>query len=219
MSGPVVLVPVNRLDRAKGRLAESLTPGERSALAIATLRTVLEACRDAGLRTIVLTADPAVGPIAAEWDAEVHDETPTARGLNGQLEAAIAAIEAPPGGLLILHADLPLATGKALRAFVAAAPPPSSVTMVRSGDGGTNAMLLRPPGRFALAYGTNSFALHEAASEAAGIAVTVVEDDRLALDLDTPADIAAFLARDDARGTRAAAVMATLALDAGEQVP
>lgn len=206
-----MLVPVNRLDRAKARLAASLAPAERTALAVATLRTVLAACRDAALPTVVLTADPAVAPIAAEWGATVRDEVPGSAGLNAQVEAALAGIEAPPGGVLVLHADLPLATGGALRELVAAALREPSVTMVRSADGGTNAMLLRPPGRFALAYGAGSFARHRAAAEAAGVAIAVVDDDRLALDLDTPGDIAMFLAHEGARGTPAAETIATFA--------
>jgi 2-phospho-L-lactate guanylyltransferase len=197
-----VLVPVNRLDRAKGRLAELLTPAERVELAEATLLTVVAAAQDAGFALAILTADRRVGDLVGT-PARMVAEDPALRGLNAQIEAAIAVLDVPSGGLLIVHADLPLATGAALRSVVSAAAPAPSATLVRSGDGGTNAMLLRPPGRCALAYGRGSFALHRAAAEAAGMEVRAVEVPELALDLDTPADLDALLAHPGGTDTRA----------------
>ncbi len=194
-AGIVALIPVNRLDRAKGRLASLLSPDQRRELFLATLRTVVEAATAAGAEPVILTADAEVAGCFP--GVRILDEDPSCSGLNAQIESALGRIEPPAGGVLILHADLPLATAGAIRRLVAAAPPADSVALVRSGDGGTNAMLLRPPGRFALAYGHDSFALHEAAARAAGLAVTVVDDAALALDIDTPADLDA-LARDPA---------------------
>ena len=65
--------------------------------------------------------------------------------------------------------------------------------LVESRDGGTNAMLLNPPGRFALAYGPGSHAKHRAAAEAAGMAVIANHNRELTLDLDTPDDIRELL--------------------------
>lgn len=203
-AGPVLaLIPVNRLDRAKGRLAGELTPAQREALARATLATVLAAVRDAGAQACVLTADSAAAALAAAAGARVIAEDPPLSGLNAQLERAIAMLEAPAGGVLVLHADLPLATGADIAALVAAAAPAPSVTIVASGDGGTNAMLLRPPGRFALGYGPGSCERHVAAASEAGVAPRLVDLPALALDLDTPADVAAFLAHPGGPGTPA----------------
>jgi len=186
-----VLIPVNGLERAKGRLAEMLSPGQRAELALATLGTVLGAVEEAGGRGYVLTADRRVAEVVA-GRAALMVEREEAAGLNAQLEAAVAEL----GGdeLLILHADLPLATGKDIRAVAAAARTAPSATMVISPDGGTNAMLLRPPGRFALAYGKGSAASHGAAAEAAGMAIVAVEAPGLALDLDTADDLERLLA-------------------------
>lgn len=185
-----VLVPVNRLDRAKGRLAEVLTPLQREELAKATLATVLEAVTAAGYSLAVLTSDEAVAALLPPG-ARLIEESPDAAGLNPQLEYAQGILAAGP--LLILHADLPLATAAAVEAFVSAAPPAPSCTIVRSPDGGTNAMLLDPPGRFSLAYGRGSAALHEAAARAAGVAFVAVPAPALELDLDTPDDLDALL--------------------------
>jgi len=186
-----VLIPVNRLDRAKGRLADLLSPDERVTLAIITLETVLHAV---GPASIVLTADPRVGDVAA-GKARVLPEVAGREGLNPQLEAAMAALIAEGTAresLLILHADLPLITPEAMENILAMAHP-NTVTMVESRDGGTNAMLMQPPGKFALAYGPASFALHTSAARQAGMRVAVSANRELRLDLDTPEDITELL--------------------------
>jgi 2-phospho-L-lactate guanylyltransferase len=203
----VALIPVNRLDRAKGRLAILLEPAQRRELFLATLRTVVEAATAAGTEPVILTADAEVAGCFP--GVRVLDEDPACSGLNAQIESALGRIDPPQGGVLILHADLPLATAEAITRLVAAAPAGESVTLVRSGDGGTNAMLLRPPGRFALAYGRDSFAQHESAAHAAGLAVRVVDDPTLSLDIDTPADLEALSGDPAAADSPAGRVLAS----------
>lgn len=212
MKGPVALIPVNRLDRAKGRLSTLLSAEERTALARATSSTVIAAARRAGLWVAVLTSDP---EIAALTGVTVIDEDPSLDGLNAQLESAIRRIEAPASGLLILHADLPLATPGAILGFISQAPPAPSVTFVRSRDGGTNAMLLRPPGRFPLAYGTTSAEQHVDAARAAGMTVRLVDVPALALDLDTPEDLDALMALPGGATTPAGRIVAAALARAG----
>lgn len=191
-----VLIPVNRLDRAKGRLAALLSPEERAELARRSLATALGAVAEAGMTAIALTADEAVRATLPAG-VRVLDEEPDLRGLSAQLERAAERLAVSE--LLILHADLPLATAQALREFMAQAPPAPSMTLVRPADGGTNAMLLRPPGRFPLAYGQGSGDLHEASARAASLAVRRANAPALALDLDTPADVRALLATAEGR--------------------
>lgn len=190
MSVPI-LIPVNRLDRAKGRLAALLSPEERTTLALITLETVLHA---AGAASIVLTADRRVAE-AAHGKARVLPEAADLEGLNPQLEAAVATLIAEGAtreGVLILHADLPLATSEAID-YLLSMGRPNSVTLVESRDGGTNAMLLQPPGKFPLAYGPASFARHSAAARQAGLHVASCPNRELRLDLDTPDDIVELL--------------------------
>jgi 2-phospho-L-lactate/phosphoenolpyruvate guanylyltransferase len=195
-----VIIPVNRLDRAKGRLAELLTPDERAALTLATLRTVLTAVREAGMEPSVLAADLRLAALLGP-SVTIVMEDPSVSGLNAQLEFAVAAIDRT--AVLILHADLPLATAESLRVMLAAGDAEESVTLVRSPDGGTNAMLLRPPGRFPLAYGPGSFAAHVNAAGLAGLTVSIVESPELALDLDTPADLRTLLSTPTGRASAA----------------
>lgn len=202
-----VVIPVNRLERAKGRLAELLTPGEREQIALATLDTVLRAVNEAGFGPIVLSADEQLGE-RLETHATIVAESPGASGLNGQLETLLARFHGED--VLILHADLPLASARALRNLVEEAPRSPSCTLVRSLDGGTNAMLLSPTGGFALTYGPGSFAKHEAAARAAGYAVHEFVDDVLSLDLDTPADLRLLLASEAGRSSAAGRLLGSL---------
>jgi 2-phospho-L-lactate guanylyltransferase len=157
---------------------------------------VWEAAMEATAGVAILTADERVGLLLGP-SAYVIEESAEAQGLNGQLTAAVARLLADgtvrEGPLLILHADLPLATADSVRELLACSPGANSVTMVKSGDGGTNAMLLAPAARMALAYGPGSAALHEANALAAGRQVAWCDSAELALDLDTPADLAALL--------------------------
>jgi len=92
-----------------------------------------------------------------------------------------AAAEAP---WVVLHADLPLVTGNALRAIVAAAG--AGPVIAPSYDGGTSA--LGDSGterRRHFAYGPASFQAHLARSPAA----QVIVDYRLAIDVDRPRDL------------------------------
>ncbi len=206
-----VLIPVNALDRAKGRLADVLGPEDRARLVLATLRTVLDAVHAAHCEPVVLTPDQRIRS-EAEGRATVIDEDPGARGLNAQLESALVRLAASSrlDQLLILHADLPLASEAGIRVVLAAAPPAPSAALVRSTDGGTNAMLLQPPGRFALAYGPDSFARHASAARSSGIALAEVEVPSLALDLDTPADIERLLRCAEGRESAAGRLLSDL---------
>lgn len=194
----IALIPVNRLDRAKGRLSEALSAEERVALTLITLDTVVAAAFGAGLQPRILTAETAIrGRFAAT--VEVLDEDPRLTGLNAQLERGIAGL----ADVVVIHADLPLATAARLERVVHRAPVGPSVTVVRSGDGGTNVMAVRPPGRFALAYGPGSCAIHRGRARAAGMAVGTVRSPALSVDLDTPADLARLLSSREGRASAA----------------
>ena len=208
-----VLIPVNRLDRAKGRLAALLEPEERAELVRRSLGTVLEAVQGAGLEAVVLTSDEAVRS-ALPAGIRTLAEEPGLRGLSAQLERAAERLGVDE--LLILHADLPLATAEALRDLVEQAPTAPSVTLVRPGDGGTNAMLLRPPGRFPLAYGKGSGDLHEASAREAGLTVRRVEAAALELDLDTPADVRTLLADPGGRASEASRYLVGIGVEGRE---
>ena len=190
------LVPLKPPTEAKARLADLLSPEERAQLARVPFRTVVDALFGAGVPCAVLTPNAAVATDLAAGRGVVIKERPGIRGLSAQLEAALDSRAFADGGtVLILHADLPLATPGAVRLLAAAAGEHAAgVTMVESADGGTNAMILPLPRPFALHYGSQSFALHSEAVRAAGLGIVSYPSAELALDLDTPADIRTLLA-------------------------
>lgn len=209
-----ILIPVNTLDRAKGRLAEVLEPEQREQLTLITLATVLHA---AGDRAIVLTPDDRVATFV-DGRARIVREIPGRPGLNPQIDHAIEELIASgvvTDRLLILHADLPLVRESTLEALEAEDPGPPSVTLVESTDGGTNAMLLHPPGKFRVAYGKKSFDLHVMVASDSGMRVHACENRELELDLDTAADIATLLST--ARGQQTAAGHYLLSLGFGRE--
>jgi 2-phospho-L-lactate guanylyltransferase len=193
-----VLIPVKPLALALGRLAGVLEAPARRALQAAMLEDVLAACREAaGLGPVlVVTADPAAAALARAGGARVVADHAPPRGMNAAVVRGLAAAEAAgAGAALVLTADLPLATAEDLAALLRAAPPGAGATIAPSRDGtGTNAMLVRPLWALRPQLGPGSLARHSAAAAAAGLALVRVERPRLALDLDTPADLAAFCA-------------------------
>ena len=198
MSRPLAVIPVKPLVAALGRLAGVLGPQERQLLQAAMLADLLAACRAASALagTLVVTADPLVGALARAGGARVVDEPDGPAGMNAAVAhglAAAAAAGAPAA--LVLTADLPLARPEDLDAVVAAAPPAPGAALAPSRDGtGTNALLIGPPGALPPRLGPESLARHLAEAEQLGLAVALVARPGLALDVDTPADLAALRA-------------------------
>jgi len=148
------------------------------------------------MKAVVLTSDEDVFAMVPNG-VTILTEDPNRHGLNEQLEYASDALSVKE--LLILHADLPLATPEALHNLIIQAPPSPSATLVIPEDGGTNAMLLRPPGLFSLAFGGGSGDLHRAAAQKAGLEVLQAKEPALALDLDTPADVRELISHQKGR--------------------
>jgi len=191
------VLPVKRLRGALRRLAGALEASARRELQMAMLEDVLGALAGtpelAGV--VVVTSDPDAAALAhARAGALVMPDHDPPKGMN----AAVArGLEAAAGadGALVLTADLPLAQPADLAALVAAAPPGPSATLAPSREGtGTNAMLLRPPGALWPQLGPDSLARHLAQAERVGVTARRIERPGLALDVDTPRDLAALIA-------------------------
>ena len=195
---PLAVVPVKPLAAALGRLAGVLGPEERRALQAAMLADLLAVCRAAPALagTLVVTADPAVGALARAGGARVVAEPEGPAGMNAAVRRGLAAaVAAGAPAALVLTADLPLARPEDLEAVLAAAPAAPGAVMAPSRDGtGTNALLLAPPGVLPPRLGPGSLARHLAEAARAGAAVALIERPGLALDVDTPADLAALRA-------------------------
>lgn len=207
--GTWAVLPVKPLRGALRRLTPALDAPVRRELQVAMLTDVLAAC--AGARELagvmVVTSDPAArGMAEALAGARVVSDHEPPRGMNAAVVRGLEAVAAAgAAGALVLTADLPLARPGDLDAVVLAAPPGPSVTVAPSWDGtGTNAMLLRPPGALTPRLGVDSLARHLAQAARRGVTVARLDLPALALDIDTPRDLAELMARGGGGATLAA---------------
>jgi 2-phospho-L-lactate guanylyltransferase len=179
---PVPIVPLKALAEAKGRLAPEVGPLQRRLLAIAMFEDVIAALQavPALAAPVVVSPDREVWRRADAMGCRVVEEPPGAGDLNAALASAAKA--AGDGSLLVVAADLPLASAAGLERVLAAEAP---VAVVPSADGGgTNVLAWRDPASFAPSFGPDSAARHLAVPGAVR-----VDEPGLALDVDTAADL------------------------------
>jgi 2-phospho-L-lactate guanylyltransferase len=190
---PVPLVPLKALAEAKGRLAPEVGPLQRRLLAIAMFEDVIAALQavPALAAPVVVSPDREVWRRADAMGCRVVEEPPGAGDLNAALAAAAKAAGAGNGSpLLVVAADLPLASAAGLERVLAAEAP---VAVVPSADGaGTNVLAWRDPASFAPSFGPDSAARHLAVPGAVR-----VDDPGLSLDVDTVEDLRAVAGRLD----------------------
>lgn len=185
-----LVVPVKPLDEGKSRLAATLSLDGRAALTRRWLLGVLQTAQASGCFAgqAVISRDAEVLALAAAQGAvPIHE---TGDDLNAALEQArryeaIAAADA----LLVLPSDLPLLTVDDLRGLCSRAALGDGVVIAPSHDGGTNALLLRPPQAIAYAFGAASYARHCAQAAAAGLPCYTYRSETLAWDVDYPEDL------------------------------
>ncbi|MFN8111283.1 MAG: 2-phospho-L-lactate guanylyltransferase [Thermoleophilia bacterium] len=210
----VAVIPVKRFGRALGRLAGVLSREERADLQAAMLTDLLEACtacpRLAGVT--VVSSDPQATALAAGAGARTLPDHDPPRGMNaavaiGRSDAAARGADA----VLVLTADLPLAAPNDLAAVVDALGTAGGV-LVPSRDGtGTNALLLRPPEAMGTHLGPDSRAQHHRHAGRVGLVLRDHEVPGIAVDIDTPDDLALLLAAP--RSTHAQRVCRRMGLD------
>jgi 2-phospho-L-lactate guanylyltransferase len=190
-------MPIKDLRGAKQRLAGILRAKERHALARAMLEDVLSAlAASAGLAGILLvTRDPEARRLAARHGARVLlEEEERGHTAASSLGARTLAQEGV-AGMLQVPADIPLLTPADIDALLERRVAAPAVTLAPSHDErGTNAVVCSPPDVLTLRFGDDSFLAHLRSARALGIEPRIVRRPGLALDVDTPDDLAAFLA-------------------------
>ncbi len=186
---------------AKSRLAGALAPEERSTLAVAMLADVIRATSAAGLAGTIAVLDRSV-PVAG-----VRVLRDPGGGLNGAVEAGVGEAVAMGAEIaLVLPGDIPLLDADDLRGLVALASTAERMVIVatdRHGTG-TNALVLRPPRIVSPAFGPGSAERHLASAIAAGALPRRVDCAGIALDIDTPLDLAELVRRSPGGATAGA---------------
>jgi 2-phospho-L-lactate guanylyltransferase len=218
------IIPVKRFGAAKQRLLDRLDRPERAAVVKAMLADVLNALEATGLveRVILVTGEGRAERLALQHakrsttPLEVLQD-PSDRGHS---EAAtlgiIRALSLGATCTALLPGDCPLldpeeldgALGRMHEGRVAVIPD-------RHGTG-TNGLLLAPGDAIGPAFGEGSAERHRDRAGRAGYEVATEALDSLALDLDTPDDLAALaaeLATEPARAPATAEALAALNLE------
>lgn len=180
----LVAIPIKPFGVAKARLSQVLGPAARSRLGRAIAARTAGLAAATGAEVYVVTGDDGVAAWAKEHEFGVLREEPE---LGTGLNAAASAVVRHAGRFgkrwAIVHADLPVATAADLNEVLGRAA--GGPIIVPSYDGGTN--LISGGGwDFRFSYGPASFHRHLARIPEAKI----ITNPRLALDLDTPTDLA-----------------------------
>ena len=199
----VVLVKPFR--RAKQRLATVLDAGERAHLARVMLEDVLcalDGCQQRLAGVMVVTADEDAMSIARRHDAVIVAET-TVDGLNAATMRAIDHLPRRDASMIVVPADLPHVSRTDIEDVVELIDRSPAVALVRASDGGTNLLACRPADVIAPSFGLDSFRAHCVAAVRQGVTPTVRLAPHLALDLDKPEDLTAFVSIESATRTHA----------------
>jgi 2-phospho-L-lactate guanylyltransferase len=216
------VLPVKDSGQAKQRLAGVLSGAQRRELALAmfedVLTTLAAVSELAGI--IVVTVDPSAGAIAARYGARVASDGARG-GHTGAVAAAAQQLAIEGFGMLEVPGDIPLVEADDIRQLIAAhrsalgSTPAFTIVPARD-QRGSNAVLCSPADAVPLRFGENSFFPHLAAARACGIEPKVLQLPRIALDIDTPDELALFLAASSR--TRARALLDQWRIDRGDSI-
>lgn len=206
---PEVAVAILARDplRAKSRLAPDLPPASRALLARAMFEDLLDAACAAGGARVLVVSESAVLCALAEERGAAALMTP-ARGTNAAAESARSALSARDHGVLILPADLPCARPADVASLLRAQ---GIVIVPDRRRGGTNALLVPAGSALRPRFGPGSFARHIAAARATGEPWRAAVVPRLALDIDTAADLRALRRAGQRIGTATRAALHAIA--------
>jgi 2-phospho-L-lactate/phosphoenolpyruvate guanylyltransferase len=191
----VAILPVKRFPEAKQRLRNGLDPERREALVQAMFADVLHSlCRADLDGIVVVTASAEAGRLALDQGAEVLADREA--GHNPAAALGIqAALERGAERALLVPGDCPALDPQELDALLhRPVDPPCAIVVPDRHGTGTNALLLTPPNALPPSFGPGSCERHTSLARAAGINAEVVHVPSLALDIDTPEDVASLSA-------------------------
>lgn len=175
---PHALIPYKPAN-PKTRLSCMFSQDERETFARAMLDDVVDAVKDANCSPVIVATDL--------FDSELVQVTITDADLNQSLNTILPQAAGPT---LILMADLPLATGEAIRRVIKTE---SDMAIVPGRGGGTNAIFIKEPARFHVDYYGMSFIKHMKIAEDAGLSCEIIDSFRLHTDIDEKDDLTELL--------------------------
>ena len=185
-SSIAVVIPIKAFELAKDRLSGVLDADQRKHLARTTALGVIESVRPVAI--FVVCDNLEVSQWAISHGAVVVSQS--GAGLNAAVQEGIGAAHKYER-VMIVHSDLPLPSR--LHDLLGSRVASNTVTIVpdRHRDG-TNVLIIPSDAGFTCHYGAKSFEAHTAEATRLGLPLQIVEDDELALDIDTPEDLNAL---------------------------
>lgn len=163
----------------KTRLSCILELPEREKFAHMMLCDVVVAAGEAGCEPFILGTEP-----FSFNGLRVLDDP---RGLNDSINALL---EVTPGPLLIIMADVPLASASAIRRMITTS---ADMAIVPGRGGGTNAIFLSRANRFRVNYYGMSFEKHLRIAEECGLSCEVIDSFLIHTDVDEKEDLVELL--------------------------
>ena len=204
-----IVVPIKSFSAAKHRLDALLQQTERVRLARAMAEDVLETVgRATGYGHFAVSDDPEALALAARYGVEPIEDR-VSQGQSAAVRQGFdAAWDRGFSAAVTIPGDVPGVSLDDLTTLCTFRPEVEVVLVPDRDNLGTNGLRVIPPHAIALRFGEDSLALHQAEAARAGRSVVVLPLASLAVDLDRPEDVAAFLRR--APATRALQVLVEL---------
>lgn len=191
----VVLLPLKDPTHAKQRLAGHLTPKERQELAWAMFEDVTRAVRAAispDQVVVVSRGHPALLAEPSNW--QVIEENQQISESHSVDHACRLLQQRGASVVLRLPSDIPLLEPEDVDHLLNLELGARSAVIIPSRDGkGTNALLRTPPDAFPSRFGENSLALHQEEARRCCVELKILENPRIAFDLDEFSDLLRFM--------------------------
>ena len=203
-----LLIPLKDPTNAKTRLAELLSTEERRRLAWAMFEDVSRAIVDARKPDRVVMVSSFTPTIerarSLGWDVLI-EESQISESASVDWASRMLS-ERGFDTVMRLPADLPLVRAEDIDELLSIELDSPGALLVPSREGtGTNAIIRTPPALFSSRFGPNSLALHKQEAARAGVECVIVNNARIALDIDDPADVELLM--EDGGATRALAAL------------
>jgi 2-phospho-L-lactate guanylyltransferase len=180
------VIPIKAPSEVKTRLSPVLSLTDRLRLADRMLGTVVRAATQ--VRDIAHSV--VVSPVPLSHGSAVETLRDAGTGLNDALALARdVAIGRGATQLVVLTADLPLATTAAIESFLRSARNVDVAVQRDRHRCGTNALFLRSPATATFRFGTDSARAHLEDARCTGRRAIAIDGGPLALDVDTPDDL------------------------------